>query len=83
MKNKQKCYFLKNEISYGQDFSSKIGVPMDLIFKVVQDKFLCNENDIWLKAPGYGEEPYGNGQIVIRKAELKKHNKKVRWVKNE
>lgn len=55
-----------NTIKYYQDFADWEGVPIGVVFTVDKPGFFCGDNTIWLKAPGYGGEPYGNGKIGVR-----------------
>ncbi len=50
-----------NRIVYRQDFASWVGVPHDVEFEVVK----VWKDGMWLKGPGYGGEPYGNGPIFV------------------
>lgn len=50
-----------NKILYGQDFALWVGVPHDVEFEVVR----VERNGMWLKGPGYGGGPYGNGPILV------------------
>ena len=50
-----------NKILYGQDHAYWVGVPHDVEFEVIK----VWENGMWLKGPGYGGEPYGNGPILV------------------
>jgi hypothetical protein len=51
-----------NEVVYGQDMSVWQGVDHTLVFEV--DKHM-EERGVWLIAPGYGGNPYGNGRILV------------------
>lgn len=75
----RKVYFTENNIGYGQDFAWHRGLPAHLIFEEVDKGVFHREGDLWLKAPGYGKEPYGNGQIVVKESELE-NNKSVHWI---
>ena len=50
-----------NKILYGQDFAFWVGVPHDVEFEVVK----VWKGGMWLRGPGYGGEPYGNGPILV------------------
>jgi hypothetical protein len=54
-----------NTVRYGQDFSYHIGVPADIRFEVDDDGPFKSKDGLWLKAPGYGGEPYGDGAIFV------------------
>ena len=71
-----------NEIPYGQDFAQWRGVDSNVVFtQCLDNPIFKKKEDVWLRAPGYGGEPYGNGRIVIRKKDLKENKKFVRIVK--
>ena len=50
-----------NKVFYGQDFRCFVGAPAGVEFEVVKMK----GTGCWLKAPGYGGKPYGNGKLYI------------------
>lgn len=57
----------KNKIHFMQDFQGWEGLPVGVVFDVEPG---TNDNSYWIKAPGYGAKPYGNGKILIYKTEL-------------
>lgn len=59
----------KNEIPFGQDFGQHKGLPTDVVFEVCDDPF-PTEGRIWIRAPGYGMKPYGNGRITVYPKDL-------------
>lgn len=75
---KKKVYFTENSIVYGQDFTRKQGIKPYVFFDVVDKGIFNNEDDVWLRAPGFGEDPYGNGSIVVTKKDLDQDC--VKWV---
>jgi len=54
--------FKPNKIWYGQDFRYHCGIPPGIRFAI--DK-IWEKKGFWLKAPGYGGKPYGNGRIFV------------------
>jgi hypothetical protein len=55
-----------NTLVFGQDMSWWQNVPSDVTFTV--DGYLTEKTKVtglWLKAPGYGGDPYGNGKILV------------------
>ena len=51
-----------NDIVFGQDHAWWVGVPSNLTFEVDE---IWKDGKVWLSAPGYGGEPYGNGKILV------------------
>lgn len=51
-----------NNIVFGQDHSWWVNIPHDVEFEIDE---IWKDGKIWLKGPGYGGEPYGNGSIVV------------------
>jgi len=77
----KRVYFKDNTIPYGQDFSWFKGIPSYIIFEIDEKLPFQDGTTIWLKAPGYGKDPYGNGSLAINKSDFTKKNKKIVWIK--
>ena len=57
--------FGKNDIAYEQDFRFWRGIPASVVF-TFEDRGMY-----WrLSAPGYGGEPYGDGGLLVNKADV-------------
>jgi hypothetical protein len=53
-----------NNVVYGQDFSVRQGIDHTIIFRV-EDFRKSDDGGVWLVAPGFGGNPYGNGRIIV------------------
>ena len=52
--------FAPNKLAYGQDFGFHRGIPAGIVFVVEDRGPQCR-----LSAPGYGDQPYGNGALLV------------------
>ena len=48
------------------DFSSVVWEDEAVVFELKQTDLPAPEGWVWLKAPNYGGEPYGNGSVLAR-----------------
>ena len=78
--NKAKVVFEENDFLYYQDHRFMRGIPAGIEFQIDswekssvslyhqqggEYKLEVHEGTLWLSAPGYGLEPYGDGHIGI------------------